>query len=344
MATYLKRGETWRAQIRRKGYKAVTATFPTKAQAQAWARKVEAEMDARRFNDTRGLANITLKELIDWYFEEIGAAHPFGKNKTAVLRTWQRDHGEVSVADITSDYLTDFVRKRRRAGASGVTISIDLTYLGGVFKSARDLRKLPLNLEVISSARANMAHLKISSKSKERARRPTEKEISDLCDYLDRHSSLPMRDIIFFAIESAMRVDEITRLRWVDLNEADRTIIIRDRKHPRQKQGNDQEVPLLGKTFDIIRRQPRPEKITTESRIFPVKVDTITTIFPRAKNALGIKDLHFHDLRHEGVSRLFEQGYQIHEVALVSGHRDWKMLARYTQIRAKDLHRSARFR
>jgi site-specific recombinase XerD len=70
-----------------------------------------------------------------------------------------------------------------------------------------------------------------------------------------------------------------------------------------------------------------------------VKVETITTIFPRAKNALGIEDLHFHDLRHEGVSRLFEQGYQIHEVALMSGHRDWKMLARYTQLKAKDLHR-----
>jgi hypothetical protein len=40
------------------------------------------------------------------------------------------------------------------------------------------------------------------------------------------------------------------------------------------------------------------------------------------------------------VSRLSEQGYQIQEVALVSGHRDWKMLARYTQIKAKDLHRS----
>jgi hypothetical protein len=86
-------------------------------------------MDARRFNDTRGLANTTLKELVDWYFAEIGAAHPFGKNKSAVLRTWQRDHGDVSVADITSDYLTTFVRKRRNAGASGVTIAIDLTHL-----------------------------------------------------------------------------------------------------------------------------------------------------------------------------------------------------------------------
>lgn len=297
-------------------------------------------MDARRFNDTRGLANITLKDLVDWYFEEIGSVHPFGKNKTAVLRTWQRDHGHANLADITADYLTTFVRNRRKTGASGVTIGIDLTYLGSMFKSARDLRKIPLDLQAIAGARANMAHLKISTKSKERVRRPTEREIVDLCNYLDKHSRLPMRDIIHFAIESAMRVDEITRLRWVDLNETDKTIIIRDRKHPRQKYGNDQEVPLLGKTYEIIQHQPKPTPITADSRIFPVRVDTITTIFPRAKNALGIKDLHFHDLRHEGVSRLFEQGYQIHEVALVSGHRDWKMLARYTQIKAKDLHRS----
>lgn len=339
MATFLKRGDTWRAQIRRKGHKAVTATFPTKAQAQAWARKIEAEMDARRFMDARGLANITLKELIDWYSEEIGGEHPFGKNKKAVLRIWVRDHGELSLDKLTADYLTTYVRSRRKAGASGVTIGIDLTYLGGVLKSARDLRKLPINLDVISAARANMAHLKISAKSKERSRRPTEKEVADLCDYLDRHSTLPMRDIIHFAIESAMRIEEITLLRWVDLNEDDRTIIIRDRKHPRQKQGNDQEVPLLGKTFEIIKQQPRPICPTPEDRIFPVNVKTITTIFPRAKNALGIDDLHFHDLRHEGVSRLFEQGYQIHEVALVSGHRDWRMLARYTQLKAKDLHR-----
>jgi integrase len=79
-----------------------------------------------------------------------------------------------------------------------------------------------------------MGHLKISTKSTERKRRPTDKRIADLCDYLDEHSSLPMRDIIHFAIESAMRVEEITLLRWVDLNEHDRTIIIRNRKHPRE--------------------------------------------------------------------------------------------------------------
>jgi integrase len=103
--------------------------------------------------------------------------------------------------------------------------------------------------------------------------------------------------------------------------------------------GNDQEVPLLGKTFGIVKRQPKPVNMSEDSRIFPVEADTITTIFPRAKTALGIVGLHFHDLRHEGVSRLFEQGYRIEQVALISGHRDWNMLARYTQIRAKDLHK-----
>lgn len=339
MASILKIGDTWRAQIRRKGHKSISETFPTKALAAAWARGIEAEMDARRFKDVRGLANLTLKVLLVRYREEIGAEHPFGKNKDAVLRMWEREHGDTAVVDITDDYLTKFVRDRRKAGTGGVTIGIDLTYLAGVFKTANELWKLPLSLEPIQAARANMAHLKISTRSEERRRRPTNQEIDDLCNYLDEHSTLPMRDLIHFAIESAMRIEEITKLRWIDLNEADRTVVIRDRKHPRQKKGNDQEIPLLGKTFEIVLRQTRPDNPTPQCRIFPVKAGTVSTIFPRAKKALGIQDLHFHDLRHEGISRLFEQGYQIQEVALVSGHRDWKMLARYTQIKAKDLHR-----
>jgi integrase len=344
MASILKIGDSWRAQVRRKGHKPITETFPNKALAVKWARQIEADMDARRFKDARGLANITLKELITRYEEEIGGEKPFGKNKASVLARWKLAYGATTLDQVTDDFLTLFIRNRRKPEAgkkpiSGVTIGIDLTYLAGVFKTAAHLWKLPVTQVPFEIARANMGHLEISTKSKERKRRPTEDELSRLCNYLDLHSSLPMRDIINFAVESAMRIDEITRLRWIDLNEIDRTIWIRDRKHPREKIGNDQEVPLLGRTFDIVRRQPRPEKPTAEDRVFPVLTDTVTTIFPRAKVALGIAGLHFHDLRHEGVSRLFEQGYQIPEVALMSGHRDWKMLARYTQLRAKDLHR-----
>jgi hypothetical protein len=81
MASILKVADAGRAQVRRRGHKSVSETFSTKAQAVAWARKIEAERDARRFNDARGLANITLKDLIDWYLEEIGNAHPFGKKR-----------------------------------------------------------------------------------------------------------------------------------------------------------------------------------------------------------------------------------------------------------------------
>ena len=297
MAAISKRGDSWRAHIRRTGHKSISGTFPTKAQAVAWARGIEAEMDAKRFKDARGLANITLKTVIERYEEEIGAEHPFGKNKGAVLTMWKNKHGDKTLDELTDEYLTKFVRERRKGGAGGVTISIDLTYLAGVLKTAKELWKLPVTLEAVQAARSNMAHLKISTRSEERRRRPTAAEIVALCDYFDKRSTLPMRDLVQFAIASAMRIEEITMLRWVDLNEADRTIIIRDRKHPRQKKGNDQEVPLLGAAFEIVIRQPRPENPSSDCRIFPVKAATVSSIFPRATKALGIDDLHFHDFR-----------------------------------------------
>jgi integrase len=93
---------------------------------------------------------------------------------------------------------------------------------------------------------------------------------------------------------------------------------------------------LLGETWDIVLRQPRGE------RIFPHHSDAVSRAFQRACQACGIVDLHFHDLRHEGASRLFEQGYQIQEVALVTRHRDWKSLKRYTNLKPESLH--TRFR
>lgn len=339
MASILKIGVSWRAQIRRKGHKPITETFPTKAAAQAWARKIEAEIDAKRFKDTRDLHDISLEKLIDRYTEEMDGDN-FGDNKKAVLAYLKRKFGDKSVAEITDDLLTTHVRDRKKEGVSGVTINIELTYLGTVFKTARELWKLPISMEPIQLARANMRHLKLSPKSKERDRRPTDDEIKRICAWFEakgKRQKVPMPDLILFAIETAMRAGEIINLRWDDLNETDKTIIIRDRKHPTEKKGNDQEVPLLGKAFEIVKRQP---KVEDEPRIFPINDGTISSLFPRACRALGIEDLRFHDLRHEGVSRLFERGYRIEQVALVSGHRDWKMLARYTQIRAKDLHRT----
>ena len=64
--------------------------------------------------------------------------------------------------------------------------------------------------------------------------------------------------------------------------------------------------------------------------------------FQRACDRLGIEDVRFHDLRHEGISRLFEGGLQIQEVALISGHKSWQVLRRYTQLRPEDVSRKMR--
>ncbi len=334
MASIIKVGNRWRAQIRKKGHASISENFPTKTLAQKWAVATEAAINAGQYTDSRQLETATLAGLIARYREEMGD-HEFGKNKNAVLKSLSSSLGHLTLDQITDDRLIKYVRDRKKGGAGGITINIDLTYLGGVLKIAKQLWKIPVDLDAVSSARSYMHHLKISTKSTERSRRPSDEEVGRLADYFDKHSQLPMRDIMHFAIHTAMRLGEITRLRWADLNELDKTVLIRDRKHPNQKQGNHQEVPLLGDSFGIAIRQPR-----TSDLIFPYSAKTVSSIFPRACQALNIDDLRFHDLRHEGVSRLFESGYRIEQVSLVSGHRDWKMLRRYTQLKAIDLHKS----
>lgn len=336
MASIRQRNGAWVADIRRKGHKSISKSFPTKGKAQAWAREIEGQIDAMQFKDTRGLAHITLSQLIDRYTEEIGGIKPFGRNKSDVLRKWKVSHGSTSISELTEDALIDYVRERAKT-VSGVTIAVDLAYLGGVLRTAKELWRLPVDVSITTSARSGLRYMGLSAKSKERERRPTQAEIDDLVLYfaIRTRQRVPMGDLILFAIETAMRLGEIIRIKWSDINHDHKTIIIRDRKHPTEKEGNDQEVPLLGSAYEIVMRQPKGDE-----RIFPITEGTPSSLFPRACKSLGIVDLRFHDLRHEGVSRLFERGYSIEQVALVSGHRDWKMLSRYVQLRAKDLHRN----
>jgi len=141
-----------------------------------------------------------------------------------------------------------------------------------------------------------------------------------------RPSSIPMQKIVAFALFSTRRQEEITLLRWEDLD-GDR-ILVRNMKHPGDKIGNNVYCELLPEALTVIQSMPR-----TETRIFPFSTDAISAGFTRACRFLVIQDLRFHDLRHEGISRLFEMGKTIPQAAAVSGHRSWTSLKRYTHIR-----------
>lgn len=119
---------------------------------------------------------------------------------------------------------------------------------------------------------------------------------------------------------------KITLLCWDDLEE-DR-ILVRDMKHPGDKKGNNVHRELPPEALAIVKSMPREEE-----RISPYSTDAISAAFTRACKILGIDDLRFHDLRHEGISRLFEIGRTIPQAAAVSGHRSWTSLKRYTHIR-----------
>ena len=74
-------------------------------------------------------------------------------------------------------------------------------------------------------------------------------------------------------------------------------------------------------------------------RIFPTRAEAVKLAWKRLTKRAKIADLHFHDLRHEAVSQFFERGLSIPEVALISGHKDPRMLFRYTHLKAEDVAR-----
>jgi integrase len=202
-----------------------------------------------------------------------------------------------TLVQLTADEVINYAKKRGGGGAGGVTIGLELAYLANVLRIARSVFKIPFKATPVEKARPSLKFLNLLSKSKERDRRPTQAEINALCEHFNEKArqKIPMADIIQFAIATTMRAGGITSLRWEDLNEADRTITIRDRKHP-QKIGNNRTVPLLGEAFALVKRQPKSK----DGRIFPFNEGSFSAIFPRACKKLEIVDLRFHDLRHEG--------------------------------------------
>ena len=160
-------------------------------------------------------------------------------------------------------------------------------------------------------ARLALKRLGLVGKGRERDRRPTEEELTRLIGYFDANprQTIPMGRIIRFAVATAMRQEEIFRVTWGDYTARTKMLTIRDRKDPREKVGNDQRIPLLKVSgydpVEIIGAQG-PIPSNPDLRIFPFNHRSAGSAFTRACKELGIVDLHFHDLRHEGTSRLFE--------------------------------------
>lgn len=345
-----KTGTRWRATVKKYvGGKLVvnrSKTFEQQKSAQTWARRLESELDT-----PEGLAKITgdsqecstLAELIKRYRAEVSQTKSIGGTKLAILNVLEKEAFTQKPADtVTSQDVIEFCRKRNAEhGTGAAALSQYVMYLRQVLEMARPAWGINITTIACDDAKPVLKSVGLSGQGEERDRRLEGDEYERLLAWFNKYQQkrsrvLPIATIFRFAIASAMRRGEITRIARKDVDETKRTVIIRDRKDPQKKIGNDQVVPLLGEAWTIVKQQLQSHN---HELIFPVSSAAISKTFAYACEVLGIEDLHFHDMRHEATSRLFEAGYQIQEVAMVTGHSSWDQLKRYTKLRPESLHR-----
>lgn len=263
-----------------------------------------------------------------------------GRTKQYCIRLLRDcDISKINTDSLKVSDLITHCRNRRNAGAKPATLSHDISYLKAVMKKAHPVFNIDANVEIFEDAFIILKDMELIGKSEKRTRRPTTNELDKLREALAQRqqhhaNTIPLTDILDFSILSCMRISEVCGLKWQDLNIEHKTVLVRDRKDPRKKQGNHMLVPLLGGAFDIVMKQPKNKEL-----IFPHNPRSVSAAFQRVRNKLGIEDLRYHDLRREGASRLFEKGYSIEEVAQVTGHRNLNTLwTVYTQLYPHKLH------
>lgn len=329
------------AQIRiRKAGKLIhneAETFDRQEAARNWMRIREGELHKPGGVEKARQIDPTLGEIITQYLAELEAVKPVGRSKRATLEAIAKDDiGKLPASRVSSADLVAHVRRRvERDGVKLQTANQDIAIVGSVFNVAEAAWGYPLRYDEMRKTHAVMDKMGLKKRPDERERRPSIEEMRALmAHYFDasrrRKWVVPMAKLVAFAIYSTRRQEEIVTMRWDDFDEAGGRVLIHDMKHPRRKQGNDVWCQLTTEAVALIKSMPRKE-----ARIFPFTTDAVSASFTRACDWLEIDDLVFHDLRHDGISRLFELGNDIPQVAAHSAHRDWNSLRRYTHLRGK---------
>lgn len=315
MAYYEKRGDAWRAQIRRKGYPTLSATFDTKAEAQRWAAEVEGDMSRKRFVDTREAESTTLSEALERYVNEVSESKKGSAQEKVRAKKWQKSEwGTKSLAAIRSSDMAAYRDAELKAGKSTATVRLNLALISHLYTvAAKDWG--------IQGLKNPCTAIRMPKGSKQRERRPTSAELKALYKHAgDINAELPV--IIELAVETAMRRSELVMLRKDQIR--GRVAFLEDTKN-----GERRSVPLSKRAVELLEGLPTP---IDGGRFFHLKLDSVSNYFALACEAAKIKDLRLHDMRHEATSRMFERGLSMMEVASITGHKTLSMLRRYTHL------------
>jgi integrase len=325
MATIRRLRGRWQAQVRRRGVPPRAKSFNKRSDAERWARELEAEADRSGWvADTRVAEKTTLGELLTRYRDQVTptkrGAHVEKHRINAILR---RDICHRTLAKLTTSDVALY-RDQRLASVSPGTVIRELNTLGHAIELATREWGLWLPRNPVKIVRRPSA-------PSGRKRRLKEGEEQRLLQATERGRNRYLKPLIVLAIETGMRRGELLALRWehVDL---DRRVA----HLPLTKNGESRDVPLSTRAAQTLRELIAHPKRDAE-RTFPISGNAVRLAWEHLRDRAGVSDLHFHDLRHEAVSRLFERGLNIAEVSAISGHKELRMLQRYTHLRGVDL-------
>lgn len=337
MATIVKTPSgTWKAVIRKMGWPTTAKTFRTKRDAEDWARRTEDEMVRGVYLSRAPSEKLTVAGALKRYMEEVSVTKKATTQRSERFTTQHLEafFGKYSMAAVSADLVAKYRDERLAAGKSNNTVRIELAMLGHLFRTAIQEWGIGLTFNPV-------ANIRKPSPGPGRNRRLNLDEQQRLFAAADDHSNPMLGWIVRFAVETGMRSSEITGLRRSQIDLQRRVVSLTDTKN-----GSARLVPLTRVAAEIL-------QLAMDNPVRPLDTDLVffgepgrnghrkpyvfQKLWTRITSDVGLADQHFHDLRHEAVSRLVEAGLSDQEVAAISGHKSMQMLKRYTHLRAEDL-------
>ena len=316
--TKLKSGK-WRVQIRSHN-KYISKSFLKKAHASMWTKEIEYQLDRDQYEDFSDSARISLGELITRYRDEI-TPHKKGRDTEKYKLNFILRHkiAKVKLLSLKAKHVIDF-KKDISEGRAPSTINKYIHYIYTVWETAK------LNWDIALPHR-NPCSLVKKEKVKDTIDRIlTIKEYQDLLVACATSNLAFLSDIVEFAYITAMRFGEITKLKTSNINFEKSTALLIDTKN-----GENRVVPLTDRALEICK------KFRFKEKLFDINRDKFRHYFEQACQRAEVKNFRFHDLRACAITNLFLNGWSIAEVSVVSGHKTWSELKRYTRIQPDTL-------
>ncbi len=333
MPTIRKRNGRYQSQVRIKRHGEIvheqSATFDTEKQALTWGYGIEdqyargAIVGKQAASTVAEIVEAHRKAMIDAGKDTRGFENSFNQLANSRL-------GEMQALKVEAGDIVEWAKAYSK-GRSPATVLHALMTLRTCYSTARSELKIKVDVQEVADAINHLTRLGISGKSAERDRRVTDAEVDKICKYHEQMegTTIPLRKCMTLAIALPRRKGELfSGMKWADYD--GESVKLWDTKDPTKVR--NEVVPVPPKAKAIIESMPR-----TKGYIMPYNPGSVGTAIYRICQLIGIEDLHWHDLRHEGVSRLFEAGLDIPRVAMISGHQSWATLRRYTHLKPGDV-------